>query len=74
MKVKASGLQLLITLSLTFDRNKLYKTLGYRIRDMLNFDLLEKNLGVCSSPHFVHDFSRKLFLMLHSINSPKMIV
>ena len=35
---------------------------------MLNFDFLEKGLGIVSLPHFVYDFSRKIFLMLYSIN------
>ena len=30
---------------------------------MLNFDFLEKDLGVISPLHFVNDFSRKMFLM-----------
>ena len=34
---------------------------------MLNFDLLEKCPGIVSPLHFVHDFSRKMFLMLYSI-------
>ena len=41
---------------------------------MLNFDFLEKGLGLASLPHFVFDFSRKMFLMLHSINCPNYIV
>ena len=28
----------------------------------------EKGLGLVSPPHFMYDFSRKMFLMLHSIN------
>ena len=32
---------------------------------MLNFDFLEKGQGIASPPHFVYDFSRKMF---HSIN------
>ena len=28
---------------------------------MLNFDFLEKGLGIVSPPYFEHDFSRKLF-------------
>ena len=28
---------------------------------MLNFDFLEKSLGIVSPPHFVYDFSRKMF-------------
>ena len=34
---------------------------------MLNFDFLEKGLGIVSLPYFVYDFSRKMFLMLYSI-------
>ena len=33
---------------------------------MLNFDFLEKGLGIVSQPHFVYDFSRKLFIKLYS--------
>ena len=35
---------------------------------MLNFDFLEKGLGIVSPSHFVYDFSRIMFLMLYSIN------
>ena len=35
---------------------------------MLNFNFPEKCLGPISSPHFVYDFSIKIFLMLYSIN------
>ena len=34
---------------------------------MLNFDFLEKGLGIICPPHFVYDFSRKIFLMLYYI-------
>ena len=34
---------------------------------MLNFNL-EKGLAIVSPARFVCDFSRKMFLMLHSIN------
>ena len=37
---------------------------------MLNIDFLEKGLELVSSPHIVYDFSRKMFLMLYSINIP----
>ena len=30
---------------------------------MLNFNFSEKGLGLDSPPHFVYDFSRKMFLM-----------
>ena len=35
---------------------------------MLNFDFLEKVLGVVTAPYFVYDFSKKMLLMLNSIN------
>ena len=35
---------------------------------MFNFNFLEKGLGIVSPPHFVFDFSRKMFLKLYSIN------
>ena len=41
---------------------------------MLNFDFLEKGLGIVSSPHFVNDFSRKMFFRLYSIDWPNVIV
>ena len=31
---------------------------------MLNFDFLEKGMGVVTPPHFVCDFSKKILLML----------
>ena len=40
---------------------------------MINFDFLEKGLGIVSPPHFVYDFSRKMFLMLYSINRTNFI-
>ena len=33
---------------------------------MLNFDFLEKRLGIVSPPYFVHDFLRKLSLLFYS--------
>ena len=35
---------------------------------MLNINFLEKVLGLVSPPHFMYDFSRKVFLMFFSIN------
>ena len=35
---------------------------------MLNFDFLEKGLGIVSPTHFVYDFSRKMFRKLYSSN------
>ena len=40
---------------------------------MLNFDFLDKGLGIVSAAHFVYDFSTKMFLMLCSINRPNLI-
>ena len=34
---------------------------------MLNFDFLEKGLGIASPRNFVYEFST-VFLMLHSLN------
>ena len=41
---------------------------------MLNFDFLEKDLGIVFQQHYLFDFSRKMCLMLHSINLPNVIV
>ena len=40
---------------------------------MLYFDFLEKVLGLVFPPHFVHDFARKMILMLYSLNWPQFI-
>ena len=40
---------------------------------MLIFDFLEKGLGLISPPQFVHDFSRKIFLIFYFINRPSLI-
>ena len=42
---------------------------------MLNFDFLEKGLGIVSPPNFVYDFSRNFFLELYiySINWPNLV-
>ena len=51
---------------LAYNQKKLRKTLYYFIlsRDMLNFEFIEKGLGTVSPPHFVHNFSIKMFLIL----------
>ena len=53
---------------ISYNKKKLYKTLGYLFRDMFNFDFSEKYLRVVYPPHFVYNFSRKMFPMLYSIN------
>ena len=40
---------------------------------MLNFGFLEKGLRILSLPHFVYNFSRKMFLLLYAINWPNFI-
>ena len=40
---------------------------------MLNFDFPEKGLLLVSPTHIVYEFSRKIFLMLYSINWPNFI-
>ena len=42
-----------------YNKNKLY---------ILNFDFLEKDLGIVSPPSFVYEFLTKMYLMLFSIN------
>ena len=32
---------------------------------MLNFDVLDNDMGIVSPAHFVYDFSTKMFLMLY---------
>ena len=63
-----------IAVNLRYTKNKVYKTLNYWSRDLLNFDFLEKDLGIVSSPHFVNYFSRKIFLLLYFINWPNFIL
>ena len=41
---------------------------------MLNFEFLEKGLGIISPPHSENDFSGKMVLMLYSVNRPTFIV
>ena len=62
-----------IALKLAYNRNKLFKTLHYCSRDMLNFDFLDKGLGITSPAHFVYGFSTEMFFMLYSTNWPNFI-
>ena len=63
-----------IALKLAYYRNKLFKTLRYWSRDMLNFDFFDKRLEIVSPPNFEYDFSTKLFHILYSISWPNFIV
>ena len=62
-----------IALRLAYNKNKRFRTLHYWSRDILNFDFLDKCLGIVSPPHFVYDFSTNVY-MLYSINWPNFIV
>ena len=59
---------------LAYNKNKLYKTLKYWSRDMLNLNFSEKGLGLISTLHFVYNVSTKMFLMLYSTNWSNFIV
>ena len=48
-------------------KNKVYKTLEYWSRNMLNFSFPEKGLELVSPPYFEYDFFRKMFPILYSI-------
>ena len=74
-ELKLSGLQFSfnIVFNFAYIKNKLYKVLDYWSKDTLNFDFIEKGLWIASPPHFVYDFSRKIFLKLYSINWPNFI-
>ena len=55
-------------------KSKLYKTLDDWSRDIDNFIFLEKDLRLVFPPCLEYDFSREMFLMLHSINWPNFLV
>ena len=60
---------------MAYNNNKLFKNnVSYSFRDMFNFNLSEKGLGLVSPSYFVNDFSRKMFLILRSIKCPNFIV
>ena len=52
-----------IALNLSCNKSKLYDTLNYWSRVMLNFYFLEKGLRIVSPPNFMFDFSRKIILL-----------
>ena len=63
-----------MALKLAYNKNKVYKTLDYWFRDIINSTFSEKGMGLVCPQNFVSDFLRKLFLMLHYINWPNFIV
>ena len=48
----------------TYNKIKLDKTLDYSSRDTRRFNFLEKDLEIVYPLRFVHDFSRKMFVIL----------
>ena len=52
-------------------KNVPYKTLHCWFRYMLNFNFLEKGLGLVFPPHFAYHFSRK---MIYCIRLPEAVV
>ena len=59
---------------LTYNESKLYKISDCWSRDMLSIDFFEKVLGLVLPPHIVCNISRKIFLMLRSVNWPYSII
>ena len=56
-------------------KSKLYQASGCWSRDILNFNFFKKrSLRFVSALHSVHDFSRKVFLILYSIKWPNFIL
>ena len=58
-----------IALNLPYNKSKLYKT--FIDPEICSILIFQKRV---SPPHFLHEFLRKMFLMLHSINWPNFIV
>ena len=67
-KSKRSALSFNIFWTWTCNKNKFYNISDCFFRDTLNFHSFIKSLGLASPPHFVYDFSRKIFFISHFIN------
>ena len=63
-----------MALNLSYNKNKLYRSLDYWSRDILHFNFWEKYVGLVSPPYSLYGFPRKMFLRLWSINWPNVIV
>ena len=50
-----------LALNFPYNKNKLYKTLDYWSRDMLNFNFPEKGLRLVSPPHCVWFFKKNFY-------------
>ena len=68
------GHESLVTGRWSLVKIRLISKLSYWFRDMFNVDSLEKGLGIVSPANFVYAVSRKMFLILYSINWPNFIV
>ena len=77
-EVKPGGLQLNFDIVRQFSAWRTIKTNRIKLRLLIwryaQFLLLEKGLKVVFLPYFKYDFSRKMFLMLYSINWQNFIV
>ena len=74
-KVRKWGMRLVLHLRRTrisYFLCSVYKTLDSWSREMLSFDFLEQGLRIVSPLNFVYDFSRKMFLTIHSYNWPNL--
>ena len=61
--------------NLAYNKNQIHKTLDFIQKySLLNFDFIEMGLGIVSPPHFVYDFSKKMFFTLYFISWPHLIV
>ena len=58
---------------MVYNKKKLFNPLDNWSREKFNSDFLEKHLEIVSPPHLVYVFSKKMLLMLHSINWPNFI-
>ena len=65
---------ILTAFNLAYNEKKLPKTLENWSRDMLNFNFFKKGLGIVFPQGFMYDCSRKMFLMIYSINWLKFII
>ena len=52
-EVQVRSFNMLWYSNLAYHKNKLYQTLEYWFRNLLNFDFLEKTLGIVSPSHFI---------------------
>ena len=70
-EVKASSLQLSFNIFLQHSTQHTVNIncIKLSIQRLLNFEFLEKGLGIVAPPHFVYDFSTKMFLSCYILLS-----